>query len=92
MAVYTALEPPSPKQSRPSFMKDRSRSLQPPVDSGPSFEINQYLSQSCIPENNDVLHFWKVNENKYPTLAQLASIYLSIPASSGPVEKLHTPM
>ena len=35
-----------------------------------------------------VVFVWKSNQNKYSALARLASVYLSIPASSAPVERI----
>lgn len=51
-------------------------------------EILRYFSQPCIPEQGDPLDFWKEHSTIYPTISKLASRYLSIPASSGPVERL----
>lgn len=42
----------------------------------------------CLPEQGDSLDFWKKHLATYPILSKLASRYLSIPASSGPVERL----
>ena len=50
-------------------------------------EVSKYLLEPCI-DGNDPLQYWKENEEKYPTLAQLAKYYLAIPATSAPVERL----
>lgn len=42
----------------PRFMKDRSKNLTR-VGNGASFEVDEYLSQKCIPESDDVLTYWK---------------------------------
>lgn len=39
-------------------------------------------------QNFSPLDFWKKNASIYPTLANLSRIYLSMPASSGSVERL----
>ena len=80
---------PTPaKQARPGlgFMKDRSQSSSEAV--GTLFEINNYLFHPCMPDDANILLFWKDNKKKYPTLARLASIYLAIPAFSAPVERI----
>ena len=80
--------PPPAKRARPGlgFMKDRSQSSSEAV--GTLFEINNYLSHPCMPDDTNILLFWKDNEKKYPTLARLASIYLAILASSALVERI----
>ena len=50
-------------------------------------ELSSYLS-SCLDETEDPLRFWKANTLTYPWLSTLAKQYLSVPASSGPVERL----
>ena len=83
--------PPPSKRAKPglSFMKDRSHYSHASCDVvGTASEINDYLSQPCLPDNTNVLLFWKSNQNKYPALAKLASVYLAIPASSAPVERI----
>ena len=32
--------------------------------------------------------FWDLNSNKFPVLSKMAQIYLALPASSAPVERL----
>ena len=39
-------------------------------------------------EDDDILHFWQLNESLYPTLSQLAQLYLAMSASSVPVESM----
>ena len=50
-------------------------------------EVTSYLSKPCLLED-DPMVFWKDHATTYPTLAMLACSYLSVPASSGPVERL----
>mgnify|MGYP001793321861 CR=1 FL=1 len=46
----------------------------------------------AVPDESDMqknpLDYWKVNQNSYPRLSKLAQQYLSIPATSVPVEQL----
>ena len=51
-------------------------------------EISMYISEPCLPEQGDPLAFWKEHSTIYPKMSKLACHYLSIPASSGPVERL----
>ena len=67
-------------------MKDRSQSSSGAV--GTLFEINNYPFHPCMPDDTNILLFWKDNKKKYPALARLASIYLAIPASSAPVQRI----
>ena len=51
-------------------------------------EIEKYLSSQISRKEDDPLKFWKENELLYPTLSKMAQCYLSIPATSAPVERL----
>lgn len=51
-------------------------------------EVDNYFSVPILPEDEDPPIFWEKNQNLYPTLSQLAEYYLSVPASSAPVERL----
>lgn len=50
-------------------------------------EVSQYLLEPCF-DGIDPLKYWKENTDKYPTLAKLARTYLTVPATSAPVERL----
>ena len=39
-------------------------------------------------EENDPLLWWKKNQDVFPSLAKLARIYLAIPATSAPTERI----
>ena len=81
-------EPPSKKCKLLSFMT--SLPSQSPMIASLSKvgEMNLYLSEPCLPEEADVLAFWKFKECESQTLSKIAQRYLSVPASSAPVEKL----
>lgn len=51
-------------------------------------EMNLYLSEPRLPEEADVLAYWKFKECEFQTLSKIAQRYLSVPASSAPVERL----
>ena len=52
-------------------------------------EVEEYLAQPPpLEKTSDPLQFWQTHEKKWPNLAILASRYLTIPASSAPVERL----
>uniref|UniRef100_A0A1X7TPU4 BED-type domain-containing protein n=1 Tax=Amphimedon queenslandica TaxID=400682 RepID=A0A1X7TPU4_AMPQE len=53
-----------------------------------NIEVDLYLSEPALPEEAKPLDFWKLNESKFPKLSRMAKYYLSIPASSAPVERL----
>lgn len=42
----------------------------------------------CLDESDDPLQFWQQQYKNFPQLAELACQYLSVPASSAPVERL----
>lgn len=47
-------------------------------------ELDQYLEESLLPRIHefDVMGWWKLNKNKYPTLSKMARDILMIPVSS----------
>lgn len=49
-------------------------------------EVEKYLQQECA--RGDPLEFWTSNKLEFPTLYKLAKHFLSIPASTGDVERL----
>lgn len=51
-------------------------------------EIEDYLESPVEHEETDILLWWKINCSKYPTIAKMAKDYLSIPATSVPVERV----
>ena len=85
----TTDEPP-PSKKRRGFFSTLIETAENPVSSttGTESYIDDYLTSPCMTEDTDPLSFWKLNENKYPALAKLAPIFLCIPASSAPVERL----
>ncbi|KAK1400053.1 zinc finger BED domain-containing protein DAYSLEEPER-like [Heracleum sosnowskyi] len=56
-------------------------------------ELDQYLEESVLPRvpTFDVLGWWKLNKNKYPTLSRMARNLLSVPVCTvGPDLVFHT--
>ncbi|CAG8550696.1 3151_t:CDS:2 [Ambispora gerdemannii] len=53
-------------------------------------ELDLYMNIPILSptEENDPIHWWKVNHNTFPQLAKIAHCYLSIPASSVLAERL----
>lgn len=51
-------------------------------------ELSKYLADPCLSDDSDPLKFWKIHEASMPTLAKLAILYLPVPATSSPVERL----
>ena len=93
--IDTSSSEPLPKKRKqePSkllsylFSEDNTSSTSKSLNSLEA-EISRYFSEPCLPEQGDPLDFWKEHSTIYPKLSTLACRYLSIPASSGPVERL----
>ena len=79
--------PPKKKSKLSRLLKKPVCTTQIIVHSALS-EVDNYLLEDCIPEENNPLEYWKNSQHKFPNLAKLAAKYLSIPASSGAVERL----
>jgi len=58
--------------------------------SQPKNELEKYCEEKQIEndENFNVMKWWKENEHNYPTLAKIAQVYVSIPATSAPAERI----
>jgi hypothetical protein len=48
----------------------------------------QQLQKENKKEYNDPLCWWRENEHKYPVIAALAKLFLAIPASTAPFERV----
>ena len=79
-------QPPSKKKKLFGFMDDmeteESRSTR---ESG---EFEDYLNDTNFEKNENPLKFWKANASKYPLLAKIARVYLGVPATSAPIERV----
>ena len=51
-------------------------------------QVRTYLTEPCLEEDADPLRFWRNRSGDFPQLATLACRYLSVPASSAPVERI----
>ena len=55
----------------------------------PEQELMEYIASSdMLPLDDDVLHFWKNNQNKFPILSSIVRDLYSIPASNTNIEQL----
>lgn len=51
-------------------------------------EIEDYIQEPNLPNSSSELVYWRRNQQKFSKLSFLAKKYLSVPASSGGVERL----
>lgn len=51
-------------------------------------EVTEYLQEDIIPFNQNPFEWWANKKIKYPVLAKIARIYLVVPATSTPSERL----
>ena len=87
-SLSSQAEPPKERSQFFSFMKDNALARCSKKGSITDEEIAKYLSESCVSENADPLHYWEVHSPSMPILAQLAAKCLVIPATSAPIERL----
>lgn len=87
--VSQEIEPPRKKARKLFSFMDEDRNKQKQAkDSNYEREVSQYLAEPVEDQKEDPLNFWKNNSERYPHLSKLSSIYLAVPASSAPVERL----
>ncbi len=51
-------------------------------------KVQSKRNKSCELPCDNPLSFWKLKENEYPILAQIAKKLFSVPATSAPVERV----
>ena len=51
-------------------------------------EMDKYTRETCIPLKSCPLKWWRENAKYYPMLSRLAKVFLSIPATSVPSERV----
>ena len=56
------------------------------LESQAASEVTNYLTMRMPNPVDDILSFWCDRQNVYPLLSQLAALYMSVSASSVPVE------
>ena len=81
-------EPPKKKEKSSLFDKIEQKRLLAQKSSKVNDEMERYFDLTPEPPLSEPLCFWKKQAERFPTLAKLAKIYLSMPASSGAVERL----
>ncbi len=79
---------PPPHKKMKTFFDDLLIADKVSSSSTVDANVDEYLQASLLPQEENPLEFWKVNEMKCPTLAKLVPVHLCIPASSAPVERL----
>jgi hypothetical protein len=74
-------------------LPDKMKHVQQGHNDNCTAEISAYLSlKPTVAEEEDPLLFWRLNAGRYPTVAKLAKVYLSLSASSVPVEAMFSTM
>lgn len=68
--------------------EDRAGQAEDDVHTQVRKEVLTYFEEKSLAKEENPLLWWKVNNDKYPTLARLAKSYLCIPATSTPSERL----
>ena len=93
----TQRKPPKQRKKNPSkllgYIFSETSESDTSVDSNTTetirSKVTTYFSDQCLSQEANPLQFWKENTSMYPpAMSKLAKRYLSVPASSGPVERL----
>ncbi|KAK0156302.1 Zinc finger BED domain-containing protein 1 [Merluccius polli] len=86
---------PKKKKALGSFFKlvtegtaQRSAALQPDQDRAIASELQSYFQAGTLDTEADPLEWWKMSQNFYPWLSNLARKYLCIPATSASSERV----
>jgi hypothetical protein len=80
-----------PRNKRPRFftlLNETPRASTATDNMNKHPEVALYESEDLLTETSCPLQYWLANSCRLPTMAKLALVYLSIPASSAPVERL----
>ncbi|CAG8783393.1 29198_t:CDS:1, partial [Racocetra persica] len=52
------------------------------------YEVNQYLDEQIATKTTNVLEWWKLNKDHFPTLSTMAQDFLIIPSTSMASEQM----
>ena len=55
---------------------------------GIDIEVDSYLKEHPLSPDENALEWWSNNEGHYPTVSKLARMYLIVPATSVPSERI----
>ncbi|XP_067943347.1 receptor-type tyrosine-protein phosphatase mu-like [Watersipora subatra] len=72
------------------FAKILKKPLESSEDAAVATDVMRYLREPIIPEDSDILGYWKHNELNFPSLSILARRYLAIPTSSVDLKDVST--
>ena len=51
-------------------------------------EVKRYFADPAVSRNEDPLLWWRKNESRFPHIARLARLFLAVPATSTPSERV----
>ena len=79
--------------STSALKKFYGRNPNKPIGKNRSFteakcEVVLYCEEGVVPEDSDILEYWKTIRKKFPLLSRLARKFLCIPASSATLERV----
>jgi hypothetical protein len=81
----------SPARKKPhlDYLEESiSREVPTVLSMAETSELERYRREQSLPLGSDIAKFWTERQAAYPVLFQLARIYLSIPATSVPAERV----
>jgi hypothetical protein len=77
------VEPPPPKRHK--SVLDLEEDI---VAARPTSELDEFSREEGIAMNKCPLEWWAARASRYPVLAEMARVYLAVPASSAPSERV----
>ena len=81
---------PPKKKSKLSFFDDLMSNVTTADSDDTDIDsvVDKYLTKPCLSQEEDPLEFRKNNQKEFSCIAKIVPYYLTIPASSAPVERL----
>ena len=83
---------PVPKKQKLTLLLSDSESHSSADESdavhGAQAELTRYQEETPIPETEDPLMWWKLNNHRFPVLSSFVQTILCVPATSVPCERL----
>ena len=59
-----------------------------PRDEQPADDLQRFFNEPRLPRSTCPLYWWKENNKRFKSLAELGKVYLSVPATSVPSERV----